>query len=91
MSALRLPAPDPIELLLPDGERLVVRFSDGSEASLKASVELVERIVRANGDEPAIEREVLRVSEALGLATEQIHVGHEAVVVIGSAVERDGT
>jgi hypothetical protein len=73
---------EPIEVHLPDGGRIVVAFAD-ARSRLRASDQLIETILRADGSELDMEQAIEDDVRALGLPCRCSTGRHPTVIVIG--------
>jgi hypothetical protein len=77
-----LVAEEPIEIHLADGGRIVVAFAD-VRARVRASDQLIETILRADGSEHEVERAIEDDLRALGLRCRCSTGRSPTVIVIG--------
>ena len=75
-------AEEPIEVLLADGGRVVIAFAD-ARSRLRASDQLIETILHADGTELEVERAIEDGIVALGLRCRCSTGRNPTVIVIG--------
>jgi hypothetical protein len=72
----------PIELHLPDGGHLIVSIEDRLTRLSSDGDSLVDALLRTDGSEQEIEREIQAIADALGLRCLVSSTRHPTVVVL---------